>query len=205
MRKRVVPNSKYTIKRYFESVDQAGNFVEDKSKEEVVEGQIPGTEVELSPTQTNAPTGFTLASGTVVKKKINKDGSTVFELRYTRNRYKVNFEVNYNGNHFAGALASAEAAQTVPYEGKVKRPEYNPSLTKPGHTYTFKHWQLKDAMGNVYKEVQEFDFTNTKITKPTTLVAYFEENVQTVKYTIKHIYKGFGSIQNIVEIEEKNA
>ena len=205
MRKRVVPNSKYTIKRYFESVDQAGNFVEDKSKEEVVEGQIPGTEVELSPTQTNAPTGFTLASGTVVKKKINKDGSTVFELRYTRNRYKVNFEVNYNCNHFAGALASAEAAQTVPYEGKVKRPEYNPSLTKPGHTYTFKHWQLKDAMGNVYKEVQEFDFTNTKITKPTTLVAYFEENVQTAKYTIKHIYKGFGSIKDIVELEEKNA
>ena len=205
MRKRVVPNSKYTIKRYFESVDQVGNFVEDKSKEEVVEGQTPGTEVELSPTQTNAPTGFTLASGTVVKKKINKDGSTVFELRYTRNRYNVNFEVNYNGNHFAGATASAEATQNVPYEGKVKKPEYNPSLTKPGHTYTFKHWQLKDAMGNVYKEVQEFDFANTKITKPTTLVAYFEENVQTVKYTIKHIYKGFGSIQNIVEIEQKNA
>ena len=372
MRKRVVPNSKYTIKRYFESADQAGNFIEDKSKEEVVDGQIPGTEVELSPTQTNAPTGFALANGTVVKKKINKDGTTVFELRYTRNRYtvdfevnyngnhfkdvntsqtpsqtvayegkltepanptitkagytyvfkhwqlkdemgnvykevsefdflntkitknltlvayfeekkdvatytvkhifqgisgqidervvekkfteqvgksitvtqenrdknydehyevadftetkkveangstvfeiryarkkyKVNFEVNYNGNHFAGALASAEAAQSVPYEGKVKKPEYNPSLTKPGHTYTFKHWQLKDAMGNVYKEVQEFDFANTKITKPTTLVAYFEENVQTAKYTIKHIYKGFGSIQDIVEIEEKNA
>ena len=372
MRKRVVPSSKYTIKRYFESVDQAGNFIEDKSKEEVVEGQTPGQEVELSPTQTNAPTGFTLAAGTQTKKKINKDGTTVFELRYTRNRYKVNFEVNYNGNyfkdvnasatpeqtvphegkltrpanptitkagytyvfkhwqlkdemgnvykevsefdfvntkitknltlvayfeekkntasytvkhifqgisgqiderieekkfteqvgksitvsqedrdknydqhfevadftetktveangstvfeiryarkkyrvnfevnyngnHFAGATASAEAAQTVPYEGKVKKPEYNPSLTNPGHTYTFKHWQLKDAMGNVYKEVQEFDFANTKITKPTTLVAYFEENVQTAKYTIKHIYKGFGSIQDIVEIEEKNA
>ena len=204
MRKRVVPNSKYTIKRYFESVDQAGNFVEDKSKEEVVDGQTPGTEVELSPTQTNAPTGFTLASGTVVKKKINKDGTTIFELRYTRNRYTVDFEVNYNGNHFKDVSASTTPEQTVPHEGKLTRP-VNPSITKAGYTYVFKHWQLKDEMGNVYKEVQEFDFANHKITKPTTLVAYFEENVQTVKYTIKHIYKGFGSIQDIVEIEEKNA
>ena len=204
MRKRVVPNSKYTIKRYFESVDQAGHFVEDKSKEEVVEGQTPGQEVELSPTQTNAPTGFTLAIDTVVKKKINKDGTTVFELRYTRNRYTVDFEVNYNGNHFKGVSASTTPSQTVAYEGKLTKPA-NPTITKAGYTYTFKHWQLKDEMGNVYKEVQEFDFLNTKITKPTTLVAYFEENVQTVKYTIKHIYKGFGSIQDIVELEQKNA
>ena len=42
MRKRVIPNSKYTIKRYFESVEQAGNFIEDKTKEEVVEDQTPG-------------------------------------------------------------------------------------------------------------------------------------------------------------------
>ena len=204
MRKRVVPSSKYTIKRYFESVEQAGNFVEDKTKEEVVEGQTPGQEVELSPTQTNAPEGFTLAAGTQTKKKINKDGTTVFELRYTRNRYIVTYEVNYNGNHFKDVNTSSTPSQTVPYEGKLTRPA-NPTITKVGYTYVFKHWQLKDDMGNVYKEVSEFDFANTKITKPTTLVAYFEENVQTVKYTIKHIYKGFGSIQDIVEIEQKNA
>lgn len=94
----------------------------------------------------------------------------------------------------------------MPYEGKVKKPEYNPSLTKPGHTYTFKHWQLKDAMGNVYKEVQEFDFANTKITKPTTLVAYFEENVQTAKYTIKHVFKGIqGEIEDQIKTVTKNA
>ena len=201
MRKRVVPSSKYTIKRYFESVDQAGNFVEDKSKEEVVEGQTPGTEVELSPTQTNAPTGFTLAAGTQTKKKINKDGTTVFELRYTRNRYKVNFEVNYNGNHFKDVNASTTPEQTVPHEGKITRPA-NPTITKAGYTYTFKHWQLKDEMGNVYKEVSEFDFANTKITKNLTLVAYFEEEKDVATYTVKHIFQGIsGQIDE--RIDEK--
>ena len=89
------------------------------------------------------------------------------------------------------------------YEGKLTRPT-NPAITKAGYTYTFKHWQLKDETGNVYKEVSEFDF-NTKITKNTTLVAYFEEKVDNVNYTIKHIYKGFGSIQDIVETEVKQA
>ena len=201
MRKRVVPNSKYTIKRYFESVDQAGNFIEDKSKEEVVEGQTPGTEVELSSTQTNAPTGFTLASGTVVKKKINKDGTTVFELRYTRNRYTVDFEVNYNGNHFKGVNASTTPSQTVAYEGKLTKPA-NPTIAKAGYTYTFKHWQLKDEMGNVYREVQEFDFANTKITKNLTLVAYFEEKKDTATYTVKHIFQGIAG-QIAERIEEK--
>ncbi len=200
MRKRIPPTSKYTIKRYFESVDQAGNFVEDKSKEEVVEGQTPGQEVQLSPTQTNAPTGFKLADGTVTKKTINKDGSTVFELKYTRNRYKVNFEVNYNGNHFKDVSASLTPEQTVMHEGKLTKPA-NPTITKPGYTYTFKHWQLKDEMGNVYKEVSEFDF-NTKITKNLTLVAYFEEKKDTVTYTVKHIFQG---IQNQIDerVEEK--
>ncbi len=204
MRKRVLTTTKYIIKKYFESVDQAGNFVEDKTKEEIVEGQTPGQEVELSPTQTNAPYGFALDNSSVLKKKIKKDGTTVFELKYKRNRYKVNFEVNYNGNHFKGVVASSESSQTVVHEGKLTRPT-NPTITKPGYTYTFKHWQLKDEMGNVYKEVNEFDFANTKITKNTTLVAYFEEKVDRVNYTIKHVYKGFGSIQDTVETEVKQA
>ena len=199
MRKRVVPNSKYTVKRYFESVDQAGNFIEDKSKEEVIEGNFSGQVVELSPTQTNAPYGFTLDSTSVLKKKINKDGTTVFELKYKRNRYKVDFEVNYNGNHFKEATTSSEPSQTVVYEGKLTRP-INPTITKAGYTYTFKHWQLKDEMGNVYREVSEFDFTNTKITKNTTLVAYFEEKQVNATYTIKHIFQGIsGQIDERIE------
>ncbi len=200
MRKSILPTSKYTIKRYFESVDQAGNFIEDKSKEEVVENQTPGQEVQLSPTQTNAPTGFKLADGTITNKKINKDGTTVFELKYTRNRYKVNFEVNYNGNHFKDVNASSTPEQTIPYEGKLTKPA-NPTITKAGYTYTFKHWQLKDEMGNVYKEVNEFDFNN-KITKNLTLVAYFEEKKDTATYTVKHIFQG---IQNQIDerVEER--
>ena len=205
MRKRVVPNSKYTIKRYFESVDQAGNFLEDKTKEEVIEGNFSGQVVELSPTQTNAPYGFTLDSTSVLNKKINKDGTTVFELKYKRNRYKVDFEVNYNGNHFKGVATSSELSQTVAYEGKLTRP-VNPTITKAGYSYTFKHWQLKDEMGNVYKEVSEFDFNNTKITKNTTLVAYFEEKQANSTYTIRHIFQGIsGQIDERIEEDKISA
>ena len=203
MRKRAPLKTKYTIKKYFESVNQAGNFIEDKTKEEVVEGQTPGQEVELSPTQTNAPEGFTLSTGTQTKKKINKDGTTVFELKYTRNRYKVNFEVNYNGNHFKDVNASAASEQTVPHEGKLTKPT-NPTITKAGYTYTFKHWQLKDEMGNVYKEITEFDF-NTKITKNLTLVAYFTEEKQSVNYTINHVFEGVDDIAEKTEAKVHQA
>ncbi len=204
LKKRLIPNSKYTIKRYFESLKHPGEFIEDASKQEEVLGQVPNQEVELLPHQYKAPEGFDLTSDTETKKTINKDGSTVFELRYTRIRYKVNFEVNYN-NHFEGANASSEPTQTIAYQGKAHRPQLTPSLTKSGHTYTFKHWQLKDEMGNVYKEVNAFDFDNTQIIKNTTLVAYFKEEVQTAKYIIKHIYKGLVQSQNVVELETKNA
>ena len=60
-------------------------------------------------------------------------------------------------------------------------------------------------MGNVYKEVSEFDFANTKITKNTTLVAYFEEHIDTVNYTIKHIFEGVGTISENTEKEVKTA
>ncbi len=203
LKKRPIPNSKYTIKRYFESLEHPGEFIEDISKQEEVIGQVPGQEVELLQHQYKAPEGFDLTSDTETKKTINKDGSTVFELKYTRIRYKVNFEVNYN-NHFESANASSEPTQTIAYQGKVQKPQLTPSLTKLGHTYTFKHWQLKDAMGNVYKEVKAFDFINTQITKNTTLVAYFKEEVQTAKYTIKHIYKGLVQSQDVVELESKN-
>ncbi len=200
MRKRVAPKTKYTIKRYYESVDQNGSFIEDKTKEEIIDGQTPSQVVELLPTQAKAPYGFTLDNTSVLKKKIKADGTTVFELKYKRNRYKVNFEVNYNGNHFKDVNIFSTPEQTVPYEGKLTRPS-NPTIAKPGYTYTFKHWQLKDEMGNVYKEVSEFDF-NTKITKNTTLVAYFEEKKDTATYTVQHIFQG---IQNQIEerIEER--
>ncbi len=179
LKKRQIPNSKYTIKRYFESLEHPGEFIEDISKQEVVIGQVPGQEVELLPHQYRAPEGFNLLNSTVLKKTIERNGTTTFELKYLRNRYTVTYEVNYNGNHFAGVTTSDQPSQTVLYEGKATKPT-TPSLTKLGYTYTFKHWQLKDEMGNSYRETTEFDFENTKITKNLTLVAYFVEQANHV-------------------------
>ncbi len=204
LKKRLIPNSKYTIKRYFESVENPGEFIEDISKQEEVIGQVPGQEVELLPHQYRAPEGFNLLNSTVLKKTIERDGTTTFELKYSRNRYTVTYEVNYNGNHFAGVTTSDQPSQTVLYEGKATKPT-TPSLTKLGYTYTFKHWQLKDEMGNSYKETTEFDFENTKITKNTTLVAYFEETANLVNYTINHVLPGLNNAVGETKQEIKQA
>ena len=203
LKKRLIPNSKYTIKRYFESLEHQGEFIEDLSKQEELLGQVPGQEVELLPHQYKAPEGFNLLSSAVLKKTIERDGSTTFELKYVRNRYTVTYEVNYNGNHFKNVNASTVAEQTVLHEGKATKPS-TPTLTRVGYTYTFKHWQLKDEMGNVYKEVSEFNF-NTKITKNLTLVAYFEEKAESVNYTINHVLPGLNGAVGETKPEIKQA
>ena len=203
LKKRLIPNAKYTIKRYFESLEHPGEFIEDASKQEEVIGQVPGQEVELLPHQYKALEGFNLLSSTVLKKTIERDGTTTFELKYARNRYTVTYEVNYNGNHFKNVNASTVAEQTVLHEGKATKPS-TPTLTRVGYTYTFKHWQLKDEMGNVYKEVSEFDF-NTKITKNLTLVAYFEEKAESVNYTINHVLPGLNNAVGETKPEIKHA
>jgi len=203
LKKRLIPNSKYTIKRYFESLEHPDEFIEDLSKQEEVIGQVPGQEVELLPHQYKAPEGFNLLSSTVLKKTIEREGTTTFELKYARKRYTVTYEVNYNGNHFKNVNASTVAEQTVLHEGKATKPN-TPNLTRVGYTYTFKHWQLKDEMGNVYKEVSEFDF-NTKITKNLTLVAYFEEKAESVNYTINHVLPGLNNDVGETKSEIKQA
>ena len=204
LKKRLIPNSKYTIKRYFESLEHPGEFIEDASKQEEVIGQVPGQEVELLPHQYKAPEGFNLLSSTVLKKTIERDGTTTFELKYTRNRYTVTYEVNYNGNHFTGVTPSEQPSDTVVHEGKATKPS-TPTLTRVGYTYTFKHWQLKDEMGNDYREVSEFDFENTKITKNLTLVAYFEEKAESVNYTINHVLPGLNGTVGETKPEIKQA
>ena len=203
LKKRLIPNSKYTIKRYFESLEHQSEFIEDASKQEEVIGQVPGQEVELLQHQYKAPEGFNLLNTTVLKKIIERDGSTTFELKYTRNRYTVTYEVNYNGNHFTGVTPSEQPSETVVHEGKATKPSA-PTLTRVGYTYTFKHWQLKDEMGNDYREVSEFDF-NTKITKNLTLVAYFEEKAESVNYTINHVLPGLNGAVGETKSEIKQA
>ena len=203
LKKRLIPNSKYIIRRYFESLEHPGEFIENALKQEEVIGQVPGQEVELLPHQYKAPEGFNLLSSTVLKKTIERDGTTTFELKYARNRYTVTYEVNYNGNHFKNVNASTVTEQTVLHEGKATEPS-TPTLTRVGYTYTFKHWQLKDEMGNVYKEVSEFDF-NTKITKNLTLVAYFEEKAESVNYTVNHVLPGLNNAVGETKPEIKQA
>ena len=203
LKKRLIPNSKYIIRRYFESLEHQGEFIEDLSKQEEVLGQVPGQEVELLPHQYKAPEGFNLLSSAVLKKTIERDGTTTFELKYARNRYTVTYEVNYNGNHFKNVNASTVAEQTVLHEGTATKPS-TPTLTRVGYTYTFKHWQLKDEMGNDYREVSEFDF-NTKITKNLTLVAYFEEKAESVNYTINHVLPGLNNAVGETKPEIKQA
>ena len=204
MRKKVFSTTTYRIKRFYETLDQGQSFFEDTSKEEIIYDQKPNEEVELSKDKTAAPDGFTLSPDTIVKKIIKEGGSTVFELRYLRRRHSINFEVNYNGNYFKGK-PTQEPEQIVKHEANAQKPANTPSIEEAGYEYTFKHWQLKDEMGNVYKEVSEFDFANTKITKNLTLVAYFERKAVSANYTIKHVLDGVDQIPQETITETKSA
>ncbi len=204
MRKKVFSTTTYRIKRFYETTDENQSFFEDTTKEETIYGQKPNEEVELSADKTAAPEGFTLSPDTIVKKTIKEGGSTVFELRYLRRRYSVNFEVNYNGNYFKGK-ASEEPEQIVKYEANAQKPANIPSIEEVGHEYTFKHWQLKDEMGGSYREVSPFDFKNTKITKTITLVAYFERKAVSANYTIKHVLEGVDQTPQETITETKTA
>ena len=52
-------------------------------------------------------------------------------------------------------------------------------------------------MGNGYNEVNPFDFDNTKITKNTTLVAYFKETINRVTYKVVHYLEKQGKDNNL--------
>ena len=94
-------------------------------------------------------TGFT--PQTVKQGTITADGSTVVNVYYTRNSYKVTFDVN-----------GTKSEQIVKYGAKVDKPE-NPSV----EGYTFDGWKLNG-------ETFEFE-TYTMGTSDITLTATFVE------------------------------
>ena len=49
-------------------------------------------------------------------------------------------------------------------------------------------------MNGTYSQIAEFNFANQRITRNTTLVAYFTENAKSVNYTINHVFQGVGDI-----------
>ncbi len=107
------------------------------------------------------------------EKKIEANGSTVFQIRYGRKIFEVNFEVNFNNSTFPGTTSTTSQTQRIKFEAKAQKP-VDPEITASGKKYRFVHWQEKSLMNGVYSKQAPFDFSKP-ITKNITLVAYFEE------------------------------
>ena len=181
----------YTIRHVFEGVDDIAQEVKTSTKYAFIgtnktvdaDYKLPGYEE-----------GFTVV-GPFETKKITGENQQVFTLNYNRREFTVTYEVNYNSNHFSEVEVGGQpSAQTVKYQGKVQKPASNPTLTKEGYNYTFVQWQEKTAMNGNYSQINGFNFANQRITRNTTLVAYFTENPKLVNYTINHVFQGVGDI-----------
>ncbi len=148
---------------------------------------------------------FTVADQTQIKQ-INPDGTTVFTLEYKRKSYTVDFEVNFNGNHFKNATEiNKPSTQTVKYQGKVKAPTKDPMLQAPGLMFSFVHWQDKDKMNGNYTNAGQFNFNSERIVKNTTITAYFTTVQTPVNFTIRHIFEGVDDIAKEVKTSTKYA
>lgn len=170
---------KFKIQHIFQGL---GTEIAEKIVEEIKQAK-PGTKVTITQADRKKEYdyGFEVADFAETKE-IKPDNSTVFEIRYGRKLFSVNFEVNFNGKHFQGVNFKNPDPQNVKYAGKAVEPK-TPSITKPGHNFVFKHWQLKDEMNGVYKKTVAFDFSQP-IVKNIILVAYFEE-LFSVNYEIE--------------------
>ena len=181
----------YTIKHVFEGVDDIAEKTDARLHQALTD-----TEVTVSRAQrlTEFDEHFTVEDQSQTQK-IKGDGKTVFTLNYVRKSYTVTYEVNYNGNHFSDVTVGGQPQSLqVKYQGKITKPATNPTLTKEGYTYNFVHWQEKTAMNGTYSQIAEFNFANQRITRNTTLVAYFTENPRLVNYTINHVFEGVSDI-----------
>lgn len=99
---------------------------------------------------------------------------------YTPDEYDITFDSD-NGN-----IPSVIKAN---YGSYITAPSVNP--TKEG--FTFSYWKLNDA---------QFDFNNTQITGPITLVAVYTANGDT-PYTVKHRYQHIDD-DNFDEVIDEN-
>ena len=181
----------YTINHVFEGVDDIAQRTDAKVHQALADSSVTVSKVNRL---TEFDEHFTVEDQTQTKN-INRDGSTVFTLNYVRKSYTVTYEVNYNGNHFSDVTVGNQPQSTqVKYEGKITKPVTNPTLTKEGYNYQFVHWQEKTTMNGTYSQIAEFNFANQRITRNTTLVAYFTENAKSVNYTINHVFQGVGDI-----------
>ena len=160
----------YKIQHIFQGL--AGE-IEEKIVEEI-KGAAVGAKVQITQDSRKKEydNGFEVADF-AEEKKIEANGSTVFQIRYGRKLFEVNFEVNFNNSTFPGIASQTPETQRIKFEAKVQKPT-DPEITASGKKYRFVHWQEKSLMNGVYSKQAPFDFSKP-ITKNITLVAYFEE------------------------------
>ena len=181
--------TKYEIKRHFEKVDESGFAAES----ETVLGAEPGKEVQLSQDKLIAPKGFELDSSKAeTKKTILADGTTVFNLYFTRKTYRVTFE-------FDGGMLDGETKKEVTYKfGQNLQDIKKPTKTDPSglKKYSFQGW-LNQATNEL------IDFTqNNPVEADIHLVAKWQEIDNTKKVYLNLIYEGLtNSVDSENEIE----
>lgn len=160
----------YKIQHIFQGL--AGE-IEEKIVEETKGAEV-GAKVQITQDSRKKEydNGFEVADFAEVKK-IEANGSTVFQIRYGRKLFEVNFEVNFNNSTFPGTTSTTPETQRIKFEAKAQKPA-DPEITANGKKYRFIHWQEKSQMNGVYSKQTPFDFSKP-ITKNITLVAYFEE------------------------------
>lgn len=160
----------YKIQHIFQGL--AGE-IEEKIVEETKGAEV-GAKVQITQDSRKKEydNGFEVADF-AEEKKIEANGSTVFQIRYGRKLFEVNFEVNFNNSTFLGTTSTTPHTQRIKFEAKVQKPT-DPEITASGKKYRFVHWQEKSLMNGVYSKQAPFDFSKP-ITKNITLVAYFEE------------------------------
>lgn len=192
-RLKALQTTKYEIKRHFEKVDESGFNVES----ETVLGAEPGKELQLSQDKLVTPKGFEIdPARSETKKTFAADGTTVFNLYFTRKTYKVTF-------NFDGGTLDGQTKKEVAYKfGQNLQDIKKPTKTDPTglKKYSFQGW-LNQATN------EPVDFTqNNPVEANIHLVAKWQEIDNTKKVYLNLIYEGLTNsvnLENEIELPTK--
>ena len=185
----------YTINHVFERVDDIAQKTEAKVHQALADSNKTITYADRL---TEYDDHFNVDTTTYQTEKINRHGTTVFTIVYRRKLYDVYYEVQYNDTQFGPELqihTPVGKYLQVPYQGKAPQP-HDPVVSKPGYTYTFVHWQLKEEMNGTYQKVSAYNF-NQGVEKNITLVAYFEEKLNKVNYQVTYFLEKQGESSSL--------
>lgn len=174
-------------------VDESGFNVES----ETVLGAEPGKELQLSQDKLVTPKGFEIdPARSETKKTVAADGTTVFNLYFTRKTYKVTFNLD-------GGMLDGETKKEVTYKfGQNLQDIKKPTKTDPTglKKYSFQGW-LNQATN------EPVDFTqNNPVEANIHLVAKWQEIDNTKKVYLNLIYEGLTNsvnLENEIELPTK--